>query len=419
MLKTTKKKIFRGKVFSIVFSLIAAIALWLYIAYAQNDDIVVTVSGIQIELSGVESVEDKGLIISDMNVDTLTVRFSGKRNRVSKLNNENTTATVSLNEIVNSGAPGVYQLSYTINYPSGISESTAPVSSASSNYITLTVEKYAEKKVPVKGTYDGTIQEGFQAEPIQFNPETITISGPSSVVSEISYVWVVLERDNLNKTVEDDVPFILMDEDDKEIKSDLLTYSSDTVMVTLPIVMVKEVTLVANLIAAPGASEENTIVKFEPEKIQISGAAEILADLNQIVVGTIDLSKFASTATLKFPIIIPNDTENITGATEVVVNVEIVGLETKQLSSSNIQTANVTAGYSATIITQSLDVTVRAAPSVIDEIEMSHIRIVADLSELGNTTGTFSVPAKVHVDGGFTDAGAVGEYTVTVSVTEG
>ena len=44
------------------------------------------------------------------------------------------------------------------------------------------------------------------------------------------------------------------------------------------------------------------------------------------------------------------------------------------------------------------------------------VRIVADLSEYASASGTIKVPVKVYVDG-FDNAGAVGDYTVSVTLS--
>jgi hypothetical protein len=105
--------------------------------------------------------------------------------------------------------------------------------------------------------------------------------------------------------------------------------------------------------------------------------------------------------------VIPNDTENLTGETTAVVTIEITGLETRDLISSNIQVSNVTDGYSATIITQSLPVTIRGKgryPSTCKCLQYPHR---CGFERAWQHDGIFTVRAKVYVDG-YTDVGAVG-----------
>lgn len=405
---------FSSKVFYIIFSIVAAIALWLYVKYSANPDVEIPVSGIRIEYQGESILNDKNLVITDIDVETLTLRFAGKRSSISKLLANPPTVTVDLSVI--SGA-GQFQLPYSPVYPSGVSSNSVSIAGGSVDYVTVMVEKMVSKSIPVDGIYNGGTQDGYTAEPVEFSPEVITVSGPDAEVAKVSKAWVNIQRENLSKSVEEAMQFILIDADGKEVNSDLLTVSQDTITVSIPVVMQKDVTLTANLIYGAGATEENTTIKIEPTSVTLKGDSETLGELNQIVLGTIDLTKFSSTFAETYSIAIPNGTTNVTGVSEATVTVEVTGLSTKKLSASNIQVSNVTEGYAADIITQSLDITLRGNAAALDDVAEENIRIVADLSDLGETTGSFTVAAKVLVDG-FGDVGAVGDYKVSVTLSK-
>ena len=51
---------------------------------------------------------------------------------------------------------------------------------------------------------------------------------------------------------------------------------------------------------------------------------------------------------------------------------------------------------------------------MLDQIQSSNLRAVADLSEV-TQTGFMYVPVKVELDG-FTNAGAVGEYLIAIRI---
>jgi YbbR domain-containing protein len=181
--------------------------------------------------------------------------------------------------------------------------------------------------------------------------------------------------------------------------------------------MVKEVPLTVKLTPGAGADEHNTVYTITPSSITVSGDAETLNALNQIVLGTIDLSSFISTTTQTYTIAIPNNTTNLTGTTEASVSVSVNGLETMLTNVTNIQVVNNTPGYNCTIVTQSRDVTLRGSAEALSKVIPDNVHIVADLSGLGATTGTFTVPAKIYVYGDTGTVGAVGIYTVTVLIT--
>jgi hypothetical protein len=98
------------------------------------------------------------------------------------------------------------------------------------------------------------------------------------------------------------------------------------------------------------------------------------------------------------------------------VTLEIEGLATRKMTITNFSCINVTDGYTAEVITQSLEVTVRATEKILDEIASNNLYAV-DLTEYGNTTGIINPPVRVRIDG-YNTAGVVGDYKVYVTIEE-
>lgn len=192
----------------------------------------------------------------------------------------------------------------------------------------------------------------------------------------------------------------------------------NTVTVTLPVLMKKELPLTVNLIEGAGATADNCVVTVEPKSIEVAGDTAVLEKMNQLVVSTIDLSDFASSYENTFTIPLDNALRNLTGTTEATVKITVRGLETKKITTGNISVTGVKPGLRAELTTTMLEVTVRAEADVIDKITADNVRVVADLSDYDATTGVITVTAKAYVDG-YEKAGAIGEYTVSVSLTNG
>lgn len=415
MVKNRINKIFSSRIFYIIFSILAAVALWLYIEYRNDNEISVPISGIPVQLVGESTLEDRNLIITNVDLETVTLRFNGKRSIIQNLSREDILVKVDLSPITSNG---VFQLAYDVVYNSNINENNISVSRGSTNTVTITVSKMIERVIPVDGIYNGGVQEGFVAGALEFNPNTVTVSGPEETVSQINAAWVTIQRENLSKTVVENMEFVFRDANGDIVDTENLTCSDNTVSVTIPVNMQKEVSLVVDLTDGAGATPANISVDINPPKILLSGDAEILQNLNQIVLGKIDLSKFSLSTKQTFPIVIPNNTTNLTGVTEATVSVEVTGLATTQISATNISAINNTEGYNVTIITQSLDIWLRGKENAINSVSDANIRIEADLSSLGEATGMHSVPANVYIDGfSDSDLGVTGEYSVNVQIT--
>ncbi|MDR1590283.1 MAG: hypothetical protein LBS51_08865 [Oscillospiraceae bacterium] len=409
------KGFFSSRTFYIAFSIIASVALWIYVEFEVNPDESNFVGGIPVEFLNAELVSDRNLVITSVSSETVSLGFTGRRNAVAQLNNANVKVTVDLSQIKGVGRS---MLEYTEVYPDGVSEKDFTVDERSADYIVFVVENLAEKSLQVYGEYSGGVAaEGYQADPMEFLPDMITVYGPSARLAEISRALVTVRRENLTKTVTEELPFTLLDGEGVELGAEGLTFSAQTVAVTVPIKMVREVPLKVNLAPGAGADDSNTVCTVTPETITLSGDAADM-QINYILLGTVDLTSFGASLTETLPIIIPNGLKNLTGLTDATVTVKITGLETLRLQTANIQTVNVPDGYAAELVTQSLDVTIRGKPYDVGRLQSSNVMVVADLSELGSAPSTHTVPARVNVDGDFEDIGAIGEYTVTVTLSE-
>jgi YbbR domain-containing protein len=174
--------------------------------------------------------------------------------------------------------------------------------------------------------------------------------------------------------------------------------------------------LTVQYIEGGGATEENVVAHIEPATVTIKGPADTLEGLNSISIGRVDLSTIQSTYTETFNIVIDDGLTNQTSS-EATVTVELKNLKESTFRVTNLELANKPDNLKATLGTLSLQVTLRGPSDVMGSITASNIRAVADLSSLGTSTGQFSVPVDIYVDG-FSNVGAIGSYSVLVSISE-
>lgn len=406
------------KAFYVVFSIVASIVLWAYVAYVENPEVTVYVSSIPIEFVNEDALGGEKLILTGIDRDSVSINFSGKRSHVTKLTNENLKLTVDLSEIIKNGSvPGRYQLQYSIAFPSNVTKSLISVKSATANYVTATVENLVTAEIPVNCNYDGAVAEGCKAEPIECTPNVITVSGPEAAVSSIHCAFANLRRDVISETVSEQVELVLMDSSGMAVKTDNITLSDSTVNMTIPVVVVKEVALDIKLVYGKSAAEDNVTYTVNPSVITLAGDPELMKDIDTLTLKTVDVNGFASTYSGIVDIVLPDGVENVSGINAAAVTVQIKDTGTAKVFATNIQTKNDTPGYRSEIITQGLEVTVRGRGSTAPAVRPENLRVIADMTELGNSEGVFSVPASVYIDG-VSDIDAVGDYKVTVSVTK-
>ncbi len=407
-------KIIRSKTFYIVISCIASVILWMYVASYENTTQTVTLTGLEVKyIGGEDTLQDRNLLVTDKDVQDVTLTLMVKRSLVSQLTKDTVHVSVDLRDIRNSGE---YQKVYTISYDN-VDEDDVLVTRREPEYMVIKIDRLdVNPEVVVRGVFDGTVAEGYMREPIIYSPETIEVSGPESVISQIAYAKVVIDRVDLTRTVSGVVEFVLVDSDGKVIESSDITTSVNEIQYTIPIVKVKDVALTVNLLEGGGATENDAVVRIEPATISISGDAELLSGINQLQLGTIDLASFAQSTTETFAIVLPNGVNNLSGEREATVNISIKGLATKRVITTNIIFINVSEGYKPRSVTQYKEVLIRGPKEIVDLIDKDNIRIIGDLTDIGNAVGRYSVPTTVEILG-YREAGVIGDnYNVVVSL---
>lgn len=408
-----KSKLFDSRILWAIASIVASLFIWVYITGTQEESIEKTFNNVEVQFIGEDTLQaSRGYVINNISAETVSVKISGTRRNIGSLSASDVKATIDVSLISTTGTITQY---YTLTFPDSVDPDAVSLVSSNPSVISFNVTRMSSKEVPVEVQWEGSTAEGYIAEDVEFEPSVVTISGPESELENIEYVYAVMGGDELTMTRTAEVPFVLMDKDDKELDSSGLEFDVDTISVTIPISMMKEVPLYVQCSYGAGATEENTFIKIEPSTITISGDTSVVSSINRIDVATIDLTDFALTLQDTYAIPIPNDVENVTGITEAKVTIEIQGVSTKQVTATNFSYTGLPDRYSVEeIITQSLEVKVRGTQEVLDQIQSSNIRVVADLSEISQT-GIMYVPVRVIVDG-FTDAGALGDYMIAIKI---
>jgi len=419
MLKENLKKILI-KIFYIVFAVIISITLWMYVEITENDIQTSTIPNISVILKNEDVLRNKGLLVTSIETDSLTFTVEGSRSDISSLLSAAQVGSLYAEvDLASISSAGIISLAYDTIFPQGVSRNSVEIHGQSPLRITLVVDRFLERQIQVEVIYrGGTASDELIAEAVEFDPLTISVRGPEDIVSRISYVRVPILIENLSSTYTDDLGFILMDEDNNELDDELrnqVEFSQETIRVTVPIMIVKDITLSVNLFHGASTTDNNSQWNAMPAVVKVSGDPDLIKDFNNIVIGTIDMLSFGLEDTFAFPIIIPFDhITNISGETIAMVHVEVLGMEIAHRSTSNIQTVNEPAGFRADILTQSLDVRIRGTLDDLALVTPFNIRVVADLADMN--PGTSRVPARIYIDGIDAYIDPVGEYEITVTI---
>lgn len=404
----------KNKIVTFLLALLFACGLWLFVVTVEQPESEATYYDIPVVYQNEDVLAERGLMIVSER-PTVTLKLKSTRTNLRNLNEANINILVNLANIRDAK---VYSLNYSLSYPGTVPNGEISVVSASTEQISLKVERRITKQVEVVPVYTGSVPEGMIAhkEEIELDYEYIEVSGPESVMQNVAQAVIQVDLEDQTQTIAGEYIYTLCDEAGEPVDSALLTTNVEVVNLMLKIQQVKEIELRVKVIAGGGATEQTSTITIDPQTILVSGPEALLADLEYLEIGTIDLSTMVQAETRTFPILLPEGITNETGMTAATVSVEFPNLRTLKLAVNDIKIVGLPEGLEAELITQMLDVTVRGPAEQMLGLRASDLTVTVDLSNA--QVGTFTQGVTITISSRFPDVGTMGTYSVSVTVKE-
>jgi len=406
----------KSKPIYILISVIAAIILWVYVVTVVSTEQTESFYNIPVTFTGMEALREENLTITSGMEKTVNLRLTGRRTQIQQLSRDNILITVDVSKI---NAAGQFSRTYSISYPS-LSQSTGiTVEQRVPQAIDIVVKELATREIPVRTVFQGTTMEDYAVNSIVAAYDTITVTGEEELVNDISSALIIIDDQDLNRSVTLDMPYTLINREGETIDTSDLQVDAERVSVTVNVVKFKEIPLVMAFNPGGGATDANVDWSAEPSTITVSGDEDTLDQLNYILLGTQNLSALLTDTTVTYPIIVPEELTNETGTAEATVTMKLNGLVSRPVrvnAASNFTLINTPSGYVANVVTQELSITVRGAAEDVGAVQSSELRVVADLSILPAAAGTYKIEnVAVYLDG-HPNSGIMGTYNVMVTL---
>ena len=397
-----------------IYALLAAaiaFGLWLYVITVVNPEAEQTFYDVPVVLSNESVLKDKGLMIATDTQPKVTLVLKGNRTDLNKLKNSDITLLADLSRI---NAAGDQNISYSIGFPGGFADNAFEVLSHAPDKVALSVVEWGSKEVDVTVNYIGSVLLDYivDKDGAQLDHEKVTITGPKSVIDQITQARVDVELSGRDQTFNESFRYTLCDAEGRPVDAAQVKTNVAEVNMTLRIQRVKEINLLLDVKYGGGATMQTSTIQIDPKTIKVAGSEALLEGLDSLVLGTVNLADITEDTTLTFPITLTEGLTNLSGQTEATVTIAFPELEVKTLSVNKIQVVNVPAGMKVNVGTQVCTVTVRGPKAQIDAITEEHLSVRVDLTNV--ELGENMYAAQVYVDGAFPGVGVLGSYNVLV-----
>ena len=394
----------------ILLSIVLAVIFWAYVRAAVDPNGTTNIHNVRVEAGGTNVLTSQGLTVADINPQVVELKVEGPTSARTELLRNRSSLYVRVD--VSSCVEGENTVRYRPVWPENINTDDLRAETAT---VTVKVEKLYTQSFEVKFRLEGRVATNYQMGTPAIEPGQVIVSGPVEQVNQVAKVAAILKDSELDERFAGELPLTLLDSEGKPLTDLEVTLSAEKAYVVVPVVVTKEVPLTVNILPGGGATAEDAKQDIDPPSIVVSGAEADLEGLEEISLGSINLSDVDGTQTFPFSIALDPRFTNESGLTTANVTVTVEGLDTEVFAVSNIRTTTPPDGYNAEVVTQGVLVTVRGPAEDLEKIDASQILVVADLSGVTNE-GSRHVPAQVYLNGVNT-VGVIGSYTVAVNIT--
>ncbi len=415
-IKFSLNNLFNNDKFVLVFSLAAALVIWLMVVVNVSEATTRVIQDVKVTIDS-EVPSQFGLEVFGEKEFTVDVTVKGKKYQISPsaLSAEDITVLALTNSVDSAGrrtlqlkAEPATGADYSIT---SLSTKTIEVYFDTSKTIQMVIEPQV-----VADGFD-VVKEGFTCGDINLSETSVTITGPSTEINRIEKVVAELVLDgplSSNKSAHADV-VLLNDKGKSDFK--YISMSFEDVVLTIPVLRTKELKTIVTFKNAP----DNFIVtplsfEISPETDLFNISVDDYEKTLDYSVGVIDF-KTLSPSNHVFTFLAENTNISTESSTEKFdVNVDMSGIKQEYLNYSRekIQINNPDEkAYVVSSLNKSLVVV--GNEKDLETVTEDNIKVEVDLSEVEITKGqTVSVPANVTVD----NAGCwiYGTYFVEVSL---
>ncbi|MCR5032711.1 MAG: hypothetical protein K6A92_07605 [Lachnospiraceae bacterium] len=401
-------------------SFIVAFFIWLAVVNINDPQTSQPFHNIQVKLQNTSIITDQNMVyeVLDHSDVITTVTVYGPRSVVDELSAENIVATANLEEL-----SSLNTVSVTFYSTKNNSELTNI--KGSSDTVKLNIENKKTIQLVLKTEIDSNVADGYIVGDVSTDQNLIRISGPESVVSQVTKAVAVVDNlDGFSSDIATNVDVRLFDEEGNEINDASLTKTPSTVLVNVPILETKTVDMLAEVSGTPADGYMATgDITIEPATVVVAGKSSVLRNISAITIPEDALNitgqKEDMISTLGIKNYLPDGVvlgdPSFDGKVTVTVSIGQIVTEDFALSEDNISIQNVPQGYVAELADpdEELTYSITGLATQVNGVSRNNLTAVADITDYLRDAGYMPAEGEEQEEVNIRE----GTYTVPLTVT--
>ncbi len=364
---------FNNKIVNIIFSILVAIGLWIYVVGEVNPETTGKFQDVPVRFINASVLAEEGLAVADPGNPTVTVVIAGNRADMKGLKVSDIDITADLSGL----NKGENSIELKVSLPNEMK-----LQSISSGKVSVTIESLTTAEIPIQIQYEGTIPEGKEPGAISILPTTVQVSGAMSSIEKVEYVEALISVEDLKTTSQQlEAGLTPVDKDGKQVS--YLFLSQKQVQIDVTLLELKTVPLTLEI---TGSVPNGYILesKIKPETITIKGTADEISKLISVAGAPIDISGERASVNIPIQLMLPPGMEVANASANPTLELEInpVTAKTFTYDAEDLTIKGLTAGLAVDLPTQSILLTVQSSADAAADLEAKDFVLSLNLEGL-------------------------------------
>ena len=407
--RKTKQKI----IFQIV-SLFISIGLWLYVTNTENPIRTVEVSKVPVQLLNANDLSKQGMALVPNQSIYVDLKVEGYSQDVYKLNKDNFSIKIDLAEYALKLGDNSIPITI-VDTPSNVT-----VKNTSNLVVTVKIEEIIEKDFKVESRIDVAAKANYYVAQPQINPETVTVSGPKSLVSQVKGVVVLGQEDNVFEDIVKNYEVVAIGDSGYTVEG--VKLSTERVQVFIKVNPGKSVPIKVGTIGNAGYNINIASMELSQNYVEITGPQYILDSISEIYTEAIDLSRITKNSNMKVDLIFPDGIEKAS-ISYVTVSIEVE--EAKESQENEVTrefeveytTSGLASNFNMTASSDKVKIVLKGSKNKLDSINIENIVASIDLSSITDT-GQYTETPAVNITGDAEGVEIISVESIIINVTK-
>ena len=387
--------------------ILLSLGLWIYVTNIENPIKSYELNNVPVEILNSDSLKDAGLALSPNQDFYVKLKIEGNTQDLFSIDKSDFKITIDLSEFVLK--KGENKIAVNIQE----APSTVKIKNSSGLTITVNTEEYSTKEVPVKSEINVISKSSYYVATPVFSPETVTVSGPESLVNKVTKVIAEGEESNAVKTIVKNYIISPVDENGDEVTG--IELSQKWVEATIEINEGKTVPIKINTTGTLSNGLRLKSISSDITEIGITGPEGILNNVNEIGTEIIDLSGIKDSTTVDVALGIPDGVSIHNGESSIKVNISVDKYQTKEFTISYSIVGTTAEGLTIVPDSDSVTITVSGYADVLNNLTEANFTAELDVSEYTEAGEYTKVPTVNLVNVDNVNIDNVSEVKLTIS----